>query len=55
MGTTRSRAGIAASTAAVGSLLNITLDKASGSAVGRAEPELGFLALSGSRLNSLLR
>ena len=55
MGTTHSQAGIAASMAAVGSLLNTTLDKASGSAVGRAELELGFLALSASRLNSLLR
>ena len=55
MGTTHSQADIAASMAAVGSLLKITLDKASGSAVGHAELELEFLALSASRLNSLLR
>ena len=55
MGMTHRQASIAASMAAVGSLLNITRDKASGSAVSRAELELGFLALSASRLNSLLR
>ena len=55
MGTTYSQASIAASMAAVGSLLNITRDKVSGSAAGRAELERGFLALSASRLNSLLR
>ena len=55
MGTTHSQADIAASMAAVGSLLKITLDKASSSAVGHAELELEFLALSASRLNSLLR
>ena len=55
MGTTHSQADIAASMAAVGSLLKITRDKASGSAVGRAELEPEFLALSASRLNGLLR
>jgi hypothetical protein len=55
VGTTHSQAGIAASMAAAGSLLNITRDKASGSAAGRADLEPEFLALSASRLNSLLR
>ncbi len=53
MGTTHSQADIAASMAAVGSLLKITHDKASVSAVGHAELELEFLALSASRLNSI--
>jgi hypothetical protein len=39
-----SQASIAASMAAVGSLLTITLDKASGSAAGRAEPGPEFPA-----------